>query len=435
MSRIVLFALGSRGDVQPHLALAAALAQRHQRVAIMTSAEFADDVQRLGVEFLPGGGSLHEGQFITSTLGARLMQAGTASATVVLSQFLKSIAPLAADACQQHIMEDDIIVTGILGFGLANAVRAIHGNRIAYVTFAATLPTAYGQCHVLPLQPGKTSVANARHSHLGNAISLGMGAPLGNELRRRHRLPPVNGQQLARESLTTPTVVAASPLLAPPAPDWPVHTHHTGAWVPQPDSNFNPPQELTAFLAAGPPPLYVGFGSALTADSTKDIATIAAAAQQLNQRVIIRPNEYQKHHQLNLPTNVHLLGTTPHEWLFARTAAIVHHGGAGTTTAALRSAKPSSVIWHNFDQKFHARRCVQLGVGPRAFSKPKLNTKRLTELLWSLTMGPDAKNYSNAAQQVANQIQREQGAQEAAEWLIGAVVALKEGQKRVRQLA
>lgn len=217
-----------------------------------------------------------------------------------------------------------------------------------------------------------------------------------------------------------PILLAADPVLAPPAPDRPAGVRQTGFWTHPADATAPtapPPGDggrLESFLAAGTAPVYVGFGSCPAADPAADQRMFVAAARRAGVRLVLQPPPDAAP---EAGDDVLLLGEYPHELLFPRMAAVVHHGGAGTTAAAIRAGVPSGVVPHLGDQGYWGRRVVALGAGPRPVPRARLTTGRLARLLREVT-GPDAPGMRRTARHLASQL-RTDGAERAAEAILG----------------
>jgi UDP:flavonoid glycosyltransferase YjiC (YdhE family) len=147
-------------------------------------------------------------------------------------------------------------------------------------------------------------------------------------------------------------------LLARPG-DWPANVEITGAWALPPARDWQPPRALLDFLAAGPAPVYIGFGSMAGIEPATLVDAIGAVAAQ--RRVLFHPG-WSGIDPARLPPDVFVLGDTPHDWLFPRMALVVHHGGAGTSHAAARAGVPSVVVPFAGDQYFWARRMAERGI-------------------------------------------------------------------------
>jgi sterol 3beta-glucosyltransferase len=194
-------------------------------------------------------------------------------------------------------------------------------------------------------------------------------------------LPPIPSGRVLGEpgSAEAPvaTIYGYSPSVLATPVDWPQDVHVTGYWILLPRSNWQPPAELTRFLDAGPPPVYIGFGS-MTPQHAGALTSLAVDAVSRTGNRGILLSGWGELGAGPLPESVLAVRDVPHEWLFPRMRAIVHHGGAGTTGAALRSGRPSVVIPLGFDQPFWGRRSRALGVAPAPIPRRQLTADRLT---------------------------------------------------------
>lgn len=156
-----------------------------------------------------------------------------------------------------------------------------------------------------------------------------------------------------------PVLYGCSRVLLPRPQDWPDNVDVTGAWHLTPAQAWEPPPDLLAFLAAGEPPIYLGFGSMAGFDRKQLLAYLVDAVGQ--RRALFYPG-WSGIDVAALPPNFHVLGDTPHDWLFPRTSLVVHHGGAGTSHTAARAGVPSVVVPFAGDQFFWADRLAKAGI-------------------------------------------------------------------------
>ncbi|CAA9381011.1 MAG: UDP-glucose:sterol glucosyltransferase, partial [uncultured Chloroflexia bacterium] len=201
----------------------------------------------------------------------------------------------------------------------------------------------------------------------------------------------VNTLGLAPRSRFASPVITSSgepvPVLYPysrhvvPIPaDFPAHAHVTGYWFLERSDDWQPQPELTDFLTSGPPPVYVGFGS-MSGNKAKQRARIVIdALVQSGQRGILASG-WGGLDASDVPENILVVDEAPHDWLFDRVAAVVHHGGAGTTAAGLRAGKPTVICPFLADQPFWGRVVHQLGVGPQPIPQRKLTVARLADAI------------------------------------------------------
>ncbi len=164
-----------------------------------------------------------------------------------------------------------------------------------------------------------------------------------------------------------------SPQLLPPPADWPADHIACGQWR-LPDAPWTPPADLQAFLDAGPPPVYLGFGSMTGFDRERVLPALLQALAP--RRVLLFPG-WAGLPTGALPADVFVLGPTPHEALFPHCALAIHHGGSGTTHSACRAGIPSLVMPFAADQFFWADRLYRLGVAPAPLSPKRLDAATL----------------------------------------------------------
>lgn len=179
-----------------------------------------------------------------------------------------------------------------------------------------------------------------------------------------------------------PVLCGYSPVVLPISEDLPQHVSITGYWFLDPHPNWQPDPALTEFIKSTPKPIYIGFGS--MGNPAKNEITgkiILKALAKTGQRAILSTGWSGLGTDQPLPKNVFLIKNTPHRWLFPQMAAIVHHGGAGTTGAALSAGVPSLIIPHFGDQYYWGRRVAELGVGPEPIERKKLSAERLVAAL------------------------------------------------------
>jgi sterol 3beta-glucosyltransferase len=168
--------------------------------------------------------------------------------------------------------------------------------------------------------------------------------------------------------------------VVPPAPDWPPDVHVTGYWFLDEGGSWAPPQALREFLAGGPPPVFVGFGSMPGRDPDRTGRVVIEALAESGQRGLIVTG-WGGLRVRNPPPGVHVAEFVPFDWLLPQVAAVVHHGGAGTTGAGLRAGKPTIVCPFVADQPFWGRRVKTLGAGPTPIPQRKLSAKGLAEAI------------------------------------------------------
>ena len=199
----------------------------------------------------------------------------------------------------------------------------------------------------------------------------------------------------------------------------------TGYWFLDQGKDWQPPGELAEFLEGGPPPVYVGFGSAAP-DPEGSRAAALAALGRLGLRGVLATDR----RGMAGPGILEIEGA-PHDWLFPRMAAVVHHGGAGTTAEGLRAGKPTAVFPSNFgDQLFWGRRVHALGVGPEPVPQRKLTVERLIAAIRAVTEGEGTRR---RAARLGEMIRSEDGVARAVEIVAGPTSEKAFGRTRVNK--
>jgi vancomycin aglycone glucosyltransferase len=399
--RVLLSTIGSRGDVQPLVALALELRALGQEVRLCVPPDFRDWIEALGLLVTPIGPALRSTAKanpsavpITPELRRQMIE-GT-----VATQF-ETLAAAAAGC--------DLLV-GATALQIA-APSIAERMGIPYV-FAAFCPIVLPSPHHAP--PVLTLLGDASTPAIPDYSDLwaqdarrwnDMWSPPINAQRASLGLPPVH--DVRRYVLTDRPWLAADPTLAPwpdPADD---AVFQTGAWI-LPDKRPLAP-ELEAFLDAGEPPVYFGFGSTRATENLSRM--MIESARALGRRAIVSRGWAD----LSLPDDAPdclALGEVNQQALFPRVAAVVHHGGAGTTTAAARAGAPQVVIPQHYDQPYWAQRVHQLGIGIAHVGGPP-TTESLTNALEG-ALQPDVVVRAQAVKAAV----RSDGAQAAARRLV-----------------
>jgi len=400
---VVLLAVGSRGDVAPMIALGRELRRRGADVTVVALRDHTPAVTGAGLRPAPVDASLAD-----AGVPAAALARGPAAYTREVSRWLAGIAPRVVAAELAAVGPGDVVVAGLLSVDDADALRRARGCRVWHALYAPLLPTRYGASGLAAVRPRGASRLNRWAGAAAAAAVAGMCTTTGRALRRELGLPPTSAARFVRLLTTAPTLLAAGRALVPPAPDWPPHVRQTGAWIedaPPPPA----PGELAAFLGAGPPPLFVSFGSIAGAERA-DVDLVVRAARRADRRVVFGAPVTGA----DLPPTVHAVRDVSYRWLFPRTAGVVHHGGAGTVAEALLAGVPSVAVPVGADQPFHGRRLHALGVGPEPVPRRRLTEERLAALFDDLT-GERADRYRASAESIGQQIRDEPGVRAAAD--------------------
>ena len=378
--RIVLVTIGSLGDVQPIFALALGLQRAGHEVRVVTHASFASLASRLGVDLRP-----------TSAADPRRLLE-SAEAREIFSRrnpfgAWRGFASLAESSARTVYVDTLAACEGadaLAYSGLAVFPGYAVAERLGLPYLATHLipigPTARFPSALLPQGPAWIPGYN-RLSH-GVAIRLvwrGF-APLMDRARAEEPLASRFPSPAAVAAGARVALFGISPAVLPPPPAWSGWARFTGYWFLDEPSAWDPPPELLRFLEGGPPPVVVGFGSMSGRDPVRTTRIVIEALQRARLRGVLLSG-WGGLKPEGLSPSVLALDFAPHRWLYPRAAAIVHHGGAGTTASALRAGVPSVVVPFAFDQPFWAERVRRLGVGPAPVPERALTPARLASAI------------------------------------------------------
>lgn len=399
MRTVVIFAAGSRGDVQPCLALGRALLQRGDTVRILASVRYRHLIAEAGLDLHPL--PVDPVEIIESAEGQELL-AGRRNPVAFIRRMDRVLRPrmmsMLAET-QAGAKGADLVLAptfSFLGLHLSQYLQVPH----AIIHFQPSQPTKDFPHPFLP--------AARMLGGVGNRLSFGA-VDLGSWIvfRRFVNAWRTEGLGLAPLSLSdpfqhvrqAPVLCAFSPTIVPRPFDWGPNVHVTGFWHHD-QPLWKPPRRLLAFLSEGPPPVYVGFGSMRTGDPKATDALVRQALRRVNLRAVL-PGD-----PATSEDDILVVGDTPHDWLFPKMAAVVHHGGAGTTASALRAGKPSLICPFFGDQPYWATRVHELGAGPAPLPVGELTIAALVQSLHALTQNAA---YAQTARRLGRALEAEDG--------------------------
>jgi sterol 3beta-glucosyltransferase len=381
--RVGIIAAGSRGDVEPYLALAVGLARAGHGVRLVTHEDFAPLVQAQGIEFWPIGGRVQE--IVQGAAMRERLQGGNFVA--IMAQMAREARRGALEmargglaACQGM----DLLLAGIGGLFGALALGEKLDIPLLQAYYIPFLPTFSYPSFLFSGMPRWLGGGANRLSYRLVQQLMWQAYRPGDVLARREALalPPAPfwGPFEAACTRDMPVLYGFSPWVIPPPADGGGRVHVTGYWLPEAAADWEPPAAVSAFLEAGAPPVYVGFGSMSSLNPAELAATVLGALARSGQRGIVLSG-WGGLQAAELPESVLMVESIPFSWLFPRVAAVVHHGGAGTTAMGLRAGVPAVVVPFFGDQPYWGRRVAELGVGPAPIPRRALTVERLAQAI------------------------------------------------------
>ncbi len=377
--KISVVAVGTRGDVEPHMALCCGLLKRGHQVKLAAPMDFERQASGLGLNFHPIGVSFR-GLYDTKE-GAALQACGHRSFALIknLKKLASSIAGQVFSDIRGACGGADAVCYSLLGMsayyfakemGIPSAITSLQpigrtSSVFSPLVFSSLrLPRALNRMtHVMveqvfwqffrPLMKAKSKTAVPFWGHF-------------NELYRSG----------------SPMLFAYSPSVVPRPDDYQRNMHVTGFWMLPPDNGWKPPAALADFISSGSPPVCVGFGSMNSKRIGKILDAALRAILETGRRAIILKGWCKQPLGTNdLGSDIFVIDDVPHSWLFPRVSAVVHHGGAGTTAAALRAGVPSIVTPFFFDQWYWAQSLHRKGLGPEPISFDRASPQSLKTAL------------------------------------------------------
>jgi UDP:flavonoid glycosyltransferase YjiC (YdhE family) len=240
---------------------------------------------------------------------------------------------------------------------------------------------------------------------------------------------PYFGVFFENEKKGIPALYGFSPSFLPKPRDWAEHIHVTGYWFLDESQRWQPPADLLDFLDSGPAPVYVGFGSMPNENPEATTKMVIDALRKAGQRGILLKGWGALSagalgagalEGLENFDDMYVIDSAPHDWLFPRMAAVVHHGGAGTTGAGLRAGKPSILTPHFADQPFWGMRVYERGVGPRPIPRDQLTADNLAAAIREAFNGSGMRE---RAAKLGEQIRAEDGVGTAVRIIESSVIS------------
>ena len=392
---------GTEGDARPLAALCQALNAAGHEATLLADAATLGSAKALGVKHEALAGDIRQTLLPGEAMSVAVQKKGGFNST---AKALASIANAQASSWMEQTLEataacDAIIVSGLAAFvGLSVAER----RRIPAIGtgFIPITPTSAFASPFLPPRKVPRCLNKVSQRIINELLWKAFRRSVNDARQRVCGLPP-------RKHVWSdhPMLYGLSPSLLPRPADWPANAHLCGQWN-LPDSGWAPPRDLSAFLDAGPAPLYIGFGSMAGFSTNAFLHMLVDAVG--GRRAVFHPG-WSGIDPAALPDNFHAINEVPHHWLFPRVSVVVHHGGAGTTHSAARAGVPSVVLPFAGDQFFWADRLQRLGVAVNTGAGKGLKSPALARAL----AHAESDDLRVRARVLGNRMSRENGTQVA----------------------
>jgi sterol 3beta-glucosyltransferase len=402
--KILILTVGSRGDVQPYVALGAGLQAAGHRVTLATLKAFAPLAAARGLDFKPLEGEFLE---LLQTPQGKAAVAGKGNPLALLRQVQPMLRRVLDDALAASGEAELVIYhpKAMAGYSIAEQ-RGIPG--ILALPLPLFSPTAAFPSPILPVATLGPALNRLSHRVMVGLTSASVRGLVNRWRKEALGLGPVR-DELTLHGRPVLRLYGYSSAVVPTPGDWDRFSVATGYWFLDRPRGWGPSDALRTFLRAGPPPVYVGFGSMPTQDAARTTRLVIEALARAGQRGVLATG-WGGLAAADVPASIHLLDEAPHDWLFPQMAAVVHHGGAGTTAAGLRAGVPTAICPFFGDQPFWGRQVAALGAGPQPIPQRRLTVEALSAAIAAAVDDPPMRE---RAAELGRALRAEDGVQQA----------------------
>jgi sterol 3beta-glucosyltransferase len=412
---ITILCAGSRGDVQPFLALAIEIKKLGIDVRVAAPTMFEELFGSYGIDFYPVGGD-YEALNVDPEMIRQAQKADNPIKMFFSFQKMKKYGIHMVDHYYSACQGSDLIVyhPGVtIGYFMAEklGIPSVLASPFP-INRTKERPSVilYGKVKPSPL------INSISYSLLQKMLWMTSESSLKPFWKEKFgRLPENFGAPFDRHAdARHPAVVSCSSAVFPRPKDWNQHIHQHGYWFVEEREEYAPSPDLVEFLAKGDKPIYIGFGSMFDkAESEKVLKIILEGINRAGKRAILNGFGDPE----NLPDHIFCVNGIPHSWLFERVSAVCHHGGAGTTAAGFKAGVPSIIIPFALDQYAWAQRAYELGVGPKPVAIKQLTADRFAHALQHAFQDQTVDNAKKLAQSIA----AENGARDSAQVIVNCL--------------
>lgn len=409
--KITILTIGTRGDVQPFVALGLGLKQAGHTIKIVTHPIFESWIRSHGFDF-----AVIEGDpqgFLESEEGKKILESGSNPIEFIrlfsqtIGPFVNSIMSDIWQACQST----DAVIAHSALFWTYDLARKLN---VPYF-LASYTPQTPTTKYPVAMGSGKSTAG------LFNYLSYSLSSlilwqvfkkPVNQWLQFNLNLSSrsfLKSPLFSMRKQKVPFLYAYSNYVLPKPQNWRKEDYVTGYCFLNSATDWTPPNDLINFLNVGSPPVYIGFGSMSNRDPETITKIALAALEKTNERGIISTG-WGGISNVDLPDSVFKVDSVPHDWLFPHCTAVVHHGGAGTTAAGLKAGVPMIIVSFFSDQPFWGHRIADLGVGTEPIEQKKLTVENLSAAIDTAT---DSQQIRDRVVHLSKQIRSENGVNNA----------------------
>lgn len=400
-----IITIGSRGDVQPFIALCKALQKRGHETRITTFLNFKDFIEGEEIEFFPLAGDAVE--VIRLLIGENVT---TSEYFRNLEVLLNPVKEQFFDDIEQSCKNMDAVIYSTLG-SVVYHVAEKYNLPVFRVAFCPLDPTWEFPAMTAPYIPGFRAY-NRFTFWMGDRLWSHATRKLCNDWRQELGLKRVPVGRFPYRKLhgkEIPTLYAYSSLIAPKPKEYKEYHHLTGFWIKELEENYVPEKSLQEFLERGEKPIYIGVGS-MVGKEFQNLFDIVMESLRITGKRAILSSGWGNLEGVDVPDTVYQIKSVPHEWLFTKVAAVIHHGGAGTTAAGIRAGVPTVIVPFGGDQPYWGRQVHRMNIGTKPILRKSLTVRNLSAAIMEVTTNQEM---IAQAKIIGQKLREENGAENA----------------------
>ena len=382
--------IGSRGDVQPYVALGQALAKKGHAVMVCAPSNFETFVTDAGLQY--GYMTDELIKLIDTDMGREALEDtnGVFGAVKTSLKMMRLTKPL-----NEKMMRDtwnaaeafnpDVVIYNSKALAAMHIAEKLSIPAVMAILQPMIVPTEAFPAIGLPAL--NWGVVYNKSSYKVIEMGYNAYAKIVDKFRidvlGLEAFPKKTGVLHTANGTPIHVLHGFSEQLVPRPADWHEEAHINGFWFMEEENGWEAPEDLVDFINAGDPPIYIGFGSMAGRSPEKKAKMVIEALQKAGLRGIIATG-WGGLDVGEVPDTIYKLEKAPHNWLFPQMKAVVHHGGAGTTAAGLYAGKPTLICPFFGDQPFWGRKAHEMGIGPKPIPQKRMTVERLTEAFLQL---------------------------------------------------